>query len=233
MLRRIVAAAALAGALSGAALTAVQQIEIAPLIRAAEMREAAASPGVHAAQGWTPREGSERLAATLLANVVLATALALLLAAAMSQRRQSGWRAGALWGIAGYAVCFVAPALGLAPELPGVESAPLATRQMWWIAAASCSAVGLWLAVFARKPLARIVGIALLIAPHAVGALVSTPDASDDGRAFIRATYLANAALWLMLGVLVGVLCKPGKSFAMTGRHRRRGPIDIDARAPP
>ena len=63
------------------------------------------------------------------------------------------------------------------------------------IAAASCPAVGLWLAVFARTPLARIVGIAPLIAPHGVGAPASPLDASDDGRAFIRATYLANAAL--------------------------------------
>lgn len=233
MFRHIVAAAALAGALSGAALTGVQQIEIAPLIRAAEAREAAASPGVHVGQGWTPREGSERLAATLLANVVLATAFALLLAGAMSQRRQFGWRAGAVWGIAGYAACFIAPALGLAPELPGVESAPLADRQWWWFAAASCSAAGLWLAVFARKPLARIVGVALLIAPHAVGAPASAFDASDDGRAFVRATYLANAALWLMLGVMVGVLCKPGKSSAATGGQRRSGPIDVDARTPP
>ena len=54
MFKRIVAAAALAGAMSGIALTAVQQIEIAPLIRAAEMREAAAAAAttaVRPAQG--------------------------------------------------------------------------------------------------------------------------------------------------------------------------------------
>lgn len=234
MFKRIVAAAAIAGALSGVMLTAVQQIEIAPLIRAAEVREAAVTKlDVHETQGWAPRDGGERLAATLVANVVLATGFALLLGAAMSQHRHSGWRAGALWGVAGYAVCFVAPALVLAPELPGFESAPLAARQVWWIAAAGCSAAGLWLIVFARKPLARIGGFALLIAPHAVGAPVSPLDASADGRAFVRATYLANAALWLMLGVLVGLLCKPGKSLAMSGRRRRRGPIDVDARTPP
>jgi cobalt transporter subunit CbtA len=172
----------------------------------------------------------------LVANVVLATGFALLLTVAMSQRRHSGWRAGMLWGLAGYAVCFVAPALGLAPELPGIESAPLAARQTWWIAAVSCSAAGLWLAVFAKKPLARIVGIALLFAPHVVGAPSPTGmDASigDDGRAFIRATYLANAALWLMLGLMIGVLSKPGKSTGTPGRYRRRGPVDVGARTPP
>jgi cobalt transporter subunit CbtA len=236
MFKRIVAAAAIAGALSGLVLTAVQQIQISPLIRASEVREAAAKPDAHEAQGWEPRDGGERLAATLVANVVLATGFALLLSAAMSQRRHSGWRAGALWGIAGYAVCFVAPALGLAPELPGVESAPLAARQTWWIAAVSCSAAGLWLAVFAAKPLVRILGIALLFVPHLVGAPSPTGvDASigDDGRAFIRATYLANAALWLMLGLMVGVLSQPGKSTGTPGRHRRRGPVDVDARTPP
>lgn len=41
MLKSIVAAAALAGLVAGLLLTAVQQIAVAPLIRAAEAREAA------------------------------------------------------------------------------------------------------------------------------------------------------------------------------------------------
>ena len=181
-----------------------------------------------------PRDGAERLGATLVANIVLATAFALLLGAAVSRRRHFGWRAGLLWGIAGYAVCFVAPALGLAPELPGVESGPLAARQIWWLAAVGCSAAGLWLVVFAAKPLARVLGVALLFAPHVIGAPSAGLEASlgDDGRAFIRATYLANAALWLTLGPLVGVLCKPGNSSPVTDGHRGRGPTHIGSRTP-
>ncbi|MEP6998441.1 MAG: CbtA family protein [Betaproteobacteria bacterium] len=235
MLKRLIAAAALAGAVSGMLLTALQQIEIVPLIRAAEAREVASMPhtatAAHADQAWAPRDSAERLVATTVANIILATAFALLLGAAMSLRRQFGWRAGVAWGIAGYAAFFVAPALGLAPELPGTGAAPLADRQVWWIGAAGCSATGLWLAAFARKALPRILGVALLIAPHAVGAPLPAVDASagEEARAFIRASYVANAALWLVLGVLVGWLVKPGESPGAAGRHRSSG---IDTRPP-
>jgi cobalt transporter subunit CbtA len=139
---------------------------------------------------------------------VLATAYALLLGAAMALRRHFGWRPGILWGIAGYVVFFAAPALGLAPQLPGNDAAPLADRQIWWIAAASCAAAGLWLTAFARKPGWRILGLALVIVPHVVGAPLSMGSGDEDSRAFIRATCLTNAALWLTLGVLVGGMSK-------------------------
>ena len=160
MFTRIIAVAAVAGLLVGLLLTAIQQTEIVPLIRAAEAREAAATAAhaaneVHAREAWVPRDGWERLVATMVANIVLATAFALLLGAAMSRRQQSGWRAGLVWAIAGYAVFFVAPALGLAPELPGANSAPLADRQIWWIAAVSSSGAGLWLATFGKTVVAH------------------------------------------------------------------------------
>lgn len=212
MFKTIVAVAALAGLAAGLLLTAIQQMEVAPLIRAAEAREAAqavaAGGGGQAAAAWAPREGPERLAATTIANVALATAYALLLGAAMSLRRQFGWRPGILWGIAGYVVFFVAPALGLAPQLPGNEAAALADRQIWWVGAASCSAAGLWLAAFAKGPGWRALGLALVILPHLVGPPLATEPSDEDSRAFVRATYLTNVALWLMLGVLVGGMGK-------------------------
>ncbi|MGH8799399.1 MAG: CbtA family protein [Casimicrobiaceae bacterium] len=220
MLKRIVAAAALAGALSGVLLTGVQQIAIAPLIRAGEVQEAAkaASPapsGAPTHEGWQPRDGWERLSATAVANVVLATAYALLLVAALSLRQQSGWRAGLRWGLAGYLVFFVAPALGLPPLLPGSDAAPLVDRQTWWVGAVSCSGAGLWLAAFAKSPLLRVAGLALIAAPHVIGAPQPPGGAPNDAaaaRAFIRAAYLANAALWLALGLSVGILCKPANA---------------------
>jgi cobalt transporter subunit CbtA len=221
MFKRIVFAAALAGVMSGLLLTVIQQIEIVPLIGAAEVRETAnlasqAHQYSEANQSWTPHHGWERALATAVSNIILAIAFALLLGSAMSLRRSSGWRAGLVWGIAGYVVFFVAPALGLPPEPPGTDAAPLSDRQLWWVATASCTAAGLWLAVFAGKPLVRVFGLVLLCAPHAIG----SPQPQIDDRAnigdlaqeFIRATYLANAALWLSLGGFVGVFGKPGKS---------------------
>ena len=127
MFKRIVSAAALAGVLAGLLLTAIQQIEITPLIREAEVQEeatiaASQSAHEHASTGreqeaWAPRRGWERLLASAVSNTVLATGFALLLVSAMSQQKKTGWRAGLLWGTAGYAVFFVAPSLGLPPEL--------------------------------------------------------------------------------------------------------------------
>jgi cobalt transporter subunit CbtA len=221
MFKRIVSVAALAGVMSGLLLTVIQQIEIVPLIEAAEAREAAnvasqAHQHSEANQSWMPHAGWERALATAVSNIILAIAFALLLSSAMSLRRSSGWRAGLVWGIAGYVVFFVAPALGLPPELPGTDAAPLSDRQLWWIGTASCTAAGLWLAAFAGKPLVRVSGLVLLGAPHLIGA----PQAHiDDGvnigdlaKEFVRATYLANAALWLSLGAFVGVFARPGKS---------------------
>lgn len=214
MLHRLVAAAAIAGIAAGLLLTAIQQIEIAPLIRAAESMEASriapAAASIGHATGWSPQPGWQRLAATAATNVVLAVGYGLLLGAAMSLRRQSGWRRGLLWGIAGYAVFFVAPALGLPPELPGGLSAPLATRQLWWVATVGASAAGCWLAAFAQRPILRIAGLALTAAPHLIAAPLSSSEGSADAGLFVGASYLANAALWTTLGAVVGLLAMPG-----------------------
>lgn len=192
MLKRIIVAAALAGLVSGLSLTAIQRLQVTPLIRQAEVLES----HVHAT--------APSLLATTSANVVLATGFALLLGSAFSLRRRTGWRVGLLWGAAGYAVFFLAPALGLPAELPGTESAPLRDRELWWAGTAACSAAGLWLAAFARRPLLRLLGVALLIAPHLIGAPhpavhggTATVEMTGD---FIRAAYIANALLWLSIG---------------------------------
>ena len=222
MFARILSAAALAGVLSGLLLTALQQIAIAPLLREAEAREvAAAAKAAHdsapiqpAHAAWTPQGKFERVGATALANVLLATGFGLLLGAAMSARGHSGWRHGLLWGAAGFAAFFVAPSLGLPPELPGAEAAPLRERTMWWMATVTATAAGLWLVVFGRKPVARALGLVLVVAPHAMGAPTpaipggfDSTGAADD---FVRATYVVNAALWATLGGLVGLFYKMG-----------------------
>ncbi len=195
--RRIVLAAAFAGLISGLLLTAVQQFQVEPLIRKAEVLEA------------HPHDSPPTVLATAAANVVVATGFALLLGAAFSLRSRRGWRIGLLWGLAGYAVFFIAPSLGLPPELPGSDAGPLLDRQLWWAGTVAASAAGLWLAVFARNPLLRILGPVLLLAPHLIGA----PHSAEGGgtapfqlaREFIIATGIANAILWLSIGGLFGL----------------------------
>lgn len=226
MFTRIVSAAALAGVFAGMLLTAIQQIQIAPLIRKAEVQEeaaTAASQPVHqhassvpTQEAWAPTADWERLLAAAVSNTSLAIGFALLLGAAMSQRgSKTGFRAGLLWGIAGYAVFFVAPSLGLPPELPGTEAAPLNDRTLWWVGTVVVSAEGLWLAAFSNKSTIRVLGLVLLVAPHAIGApqpaIHDQTNSVELAKEFLRATYLANAAFWLILGGLLGLLNKAKK----------------------
>ena len=201
--RQLVIAAALAGLAAGLLLTALQQVEIVPLIRLAEMFE------------QDPHHHTPTILATMAANVVLATGFALLLAAAISVRGMSGWRAGLLWGVAGYAVFFVAPSLGLPPELPGTLPAPLLDRQLWWAGAVVSTAAGLWIAAFAREPHWRIAGLLLLVLPHAIGAprpvALGGTAPMELARQFAIATYLVNAAFWLALGTLVSFSLSLGR----------------------
>lgn len=227
-LKKIVLVGLQAGVLAGLLLTGVQRIAVSPLIQQAEQYEqAATAPAVHEHEqhehagrepehehehehgGWQPENGAERNLYTALANVNLAVGFALLLGAAMFLRgATTGWRAGLMWGLAGYAVFFVAPSLGLPPEVPGAEAAPLAGRQVWWLIAVMATAAGLALLVFGRQWSIRLLGVFLLGVPHLIGApqpaFPGGAAPAELARAFIVASAAANAVFWLALGALSG-----------------------------
>ncbi len=215
--RHLVFTAVLAGLCAGLLLTAVQRLQVVPLILKAERYESAATGGHghdhhdhdHAA-GWAPADGVERTAFTVLSNVLGGIAFALLLTAGMIWRNHRGWRRGLLWGLAGYGVFFLAPALGLPPEIPGTVSADLLQRQIWWWATVFLSAAGLALLAFARHRAVRFGGLLLLVIPHAIGAPhggayqgVAPEELADR---FFLATLLANGLFWIGLGALTGLL---------------------------
>ncbi len=228
--RRIVSAAALAGMLAGLLLTVVQQLQVSQIILKAEVYENAAAASqpahVHASveqehhehehhehEVWQPANGVERTLFTALANISLAVGFGLLLGAAICLRGEvSGWRAGLLWGVAGYTVFFVAPSLGLSPEVPGTEAAPLADRQLWWLITVGMTASGLSLLIFARTWQVKILGAILLGVPHLIGApqlqVHTNAPPVELARAFIYATAIANAVFWLALGSLMGFFYK-------------------------
>lgn len=167
----------------------------------------------HAQAGWQPENGAERTFLTALANISMAVGFGLLLTGAISLHgRASGLRAGLLWGAAAYLVFFVAPSIGLPPELPGTAAAPLAVRQMWWLTTVAATAGGLSLLAFARGAALKLLGAVVLFAPHVVGAPQPEVHASaapaELARAFVFATALANAAFWLALGALAGFFYK-------------------------
>lgn len=163
----------------------------------------------HDADAWEPADGAERTAYTVLANISMAVGFALVMVAAMTlSGRRVGWRSGLLWGLAGYAVFFIAPSLGLPPEVPGTLAAPLQARQLWWVMTAAATAASLGLFVFARGWVWKAVGLLLLVVPHVIGA--PQPEVHGSAapaalaQAFIGATAAANAVFWLALGGLTG-----------------------------
>ena len=210
MFKRLLTAGALAGLIAGLVLTCVQYVQVIPLIQEAErFKAAAAAPREHADHdeaAWAPENGMERAAYTAVANIAMAVGFGLLLSAGMGLRQRVTPGEGALWGLAGYGALFLAPSLGLPPEIPGTEAADLVARQTWWLGTAMASAAGLGLLVLARGPWARLLGLALLLAPHLIGAPLNgggyagvAPE--EMARRFIAATALANGVFWIVLGV--------------------------------
>lgn len=234
LLRHLVLSALLVGALSGLLLSAVQRWQVIPIIDAAERFEQARAAvpthgeagHEHAAGAWEPAEGAERIGYTVLSNVLTAAGFALVMLAAMAilfRRSAAGrkaatrreWRYGLLWGLAGYVVFFVAPSLGLPPEIPGAEAAPLESRQLWWAFTVVCTAAGPAVAAFGKSPW-RWAGLALLLVPHLVGAphfgasaFAEYPPAAAAemtklAKRFVWATAITNGVFWIVLGALSG-----------------------------
>lgn len=120
---------------------------------------------------------------------------------------------GVFWSGAAYLSVFAAPALGLPPEIPGMEAAHLEGQQVWWLFTVIITAIAFWLIAF---HIIRVkgLGFVLLFIPHIIGA--PQPEihgfANTDPQAvteltrlwhnFILQTSLANALLWLTIGAL-------------------------------
>jgi cobalt transporter subunit CbtA len=230
--RSIVFSSVIAGFIVGVLVTVIQQFGTVPLILKAEVFEKAAedhksepaastsqggvaghdhSAHEHAAEVWEPHDGLERNAYTAAANILNATGFALVLAAFLAMRsgatsKNVSWHEGLLWGLAGFIVFTIAPGLGLPPELPGVPTAPLLSRQIWWIVAALATAGGLGLIFLRRSVPAAIAGLILLMLPHLIGAPelehVETNVPTSLSHQFVVAVTLTSLVFWSMLGGL-------------------------------
>jgi cobalt transporter subunit CbtA len=225
LFQRIFFAAVLSGLAAGVAMSAVQQWQVTPLILEAEVFESAApaaEPAGHSheagapahehdADAWAPQDGAERVFYTVLANLLNSIGFALLLGAvAVLAGLEITARNGIVWGLAGFAAFQLAPAFGLAPELPGMVAADLGARQLWWWATAIATGLAaLGIAKFRNWP-AVVVGAALILAPHIFGA----PLAPDEPTAvpahlateFAAKSLGAGAVFWLVVGPLFGWL---------------------------
>jgi cobalt transporter subunit CbtA len=223
MITRVLYAAIFAGLLAGLVVSAVHFARLVPLIVEAETYEVAAphedaaGTTAHGHEPAAPEEGRlSRDALTLAANLIAGMGFALLLTAAiLVSGRTISAREGAVWGLGGFLAVSVAPALGLAPELPGMPAGDLFARQVWWVATVAASAAGGGLIVFAGNSALKAAGIILIALPHIIGAPQPEGHASEVpaglAAAFAAASIGASAVFWLVLGTATGWLLGKGE----------------------
>ena len=233
MIGRLLASALVSGLLTGVLISAIQHFTTTPIILLAEEYEnggghdhaalmwtdevsggqfyLAHSTEEHEGDGavWSPADGLERTLYTTGVNLIAGVGFAALLVAGfhLSGRRIDG-RTGLGWGVAGFVVFQLAPALGLRPEVPGSFAADLAARQAWWWFAVASTGVGVWLLLMLRSLPLHVMGILLIALPHLVGA----PQPEGIGGAvppelaghFAAASLVTGFIFWAVLGWLAG-----------------------------
>jgi len=219
--KSLLLSAGISGIAAAMLLSLLQMLWVTPLILEAETYETSLSLASdvsadlsgeheHSHEAWQPEDGWQRTVSTISSNIVMAIGFALMLAGAYCLRKPSRWISGLAWGLAAYAVIFVAPSLGLPPELPGTESAELVARQYWWLATVCATATGLGLLFLQPRKYLKLIGALLILLPHAIGApqpaiaASLAPAALEDQ--FILATALSNLLFWLALGGLSAAL---------------------------
>ena len=227
MLRRMFLAAILAGIAAGLVMSAVQHVRVTPYILAAEVYEQQpqehsanlsatapeTEPGQHESEAWSPADGLERTAYTVLANLILSVAFALVLGGASLLLGMPITLAnGALWGLCGFLAFALAPAAGLPPELPGMTAADLVSRQIWWWFAAAMTAGGLALAARHRSGAYLAVSGLLITLPHIIGA-PDAPGHETSVPAHLVSGFVANAlataaVFWVVLGLALGFMAE-------------------------
>jgi cobalt transporter subunit CbtA len=252
LFQRIFFAAVLSGLAAGLAMSAVQQWRVAPLILEAELYENAAPAETavaehtheegtpahthdeaapaheHDEDAWAPQDGAERIFYTVLANTLGAIGFAFLLAAvSVLSGIEITARNGVIWGLGGFVALQLAPAFGLAPELPGMPAADLVARQVWWVGTALATGVGILAIAKLRNWTGIALGAFLILVPHVIGAPQLVGEHASGVPAHLATEFAANslvagAVFWLIAGPLLGWLNERlarMPAFALQGAH--------------
>ena len=241
---RIIYNAILIGMAAGLLLSLMQILGVDPIIFQAETyetTEAAIAPAGHENHdhehaAWSPDNGLERTIYTLLANMSIGIGFAAVLLALMSQfwlpkQRMISPLHGLAWGLAGFVAIYLAPGIGLPPEIPGVEAAPVEYRQAWWLL--TVISVGIGLGILALSPpRLKAIGLVFLVLPYLVGApqqdgpAFTHPDPSavaalvELHHRFIIISGIVNLLFWMALGLACGFAFNRWlKAVEMTNEH--------------
>jgi cobalt transporter subunit CbtA len=224
MFARVMSVGLLAGLLAGLLIAVLQQVTTTPLILLAETYEkqggvsAAPAPGApkehdHAAHdhGWKPADGLPRFFYTSVATVATAVGMSLLLLAGMIFAGDPiDERRALAWAIAGFVATGLAPAAGLAPELPGSGAGELVARQAWWIGTALATAVALWAFLRKESLIVRLGAVVVLLTPHVIGAphphAFESKVPAEIAAQFAALSLVVQGLLWALAGIAVGLL---------------------------
>lgn len=173
------------------------------------------APAPSMAPSLVPTRDPARDGLTILSFGLAYAGFGLLLAAAMAAAEACGHgpaslRAGLAWGAAGWVAVQLAPALGVPPGLPGMGAADLVARQAWWWGTAAATALGLAVLAFGRGWPIVAGGLALVAAPHVLGApepaALAGPAPPELAALFAARALGVGLVAWLALGWAVVAL---------------------------
>lgn len=217
MLMRILAGGLIGGIAGGIVVGAIESVTTTPLILHAEQFEttdvasAAQILLAHVHSGEAAAEGGDamRTILTYTASVIVAVGFAWMLLAAMFVKgAEITARSVIPWAVAGFVATGLAPAFGLAPELPGAYAAELELRQIWWVGTAVATALGLAAIFFGRHVVWSIVGVGLIVLPHVIGAPhpddMGSPVPAELAAQFVSASLVVQALMWVVPAVIAG-----------------------------
>lgn len=223
MLTRVLSVGLLAGLLAGLLIAILQPVTTTPLILQAETyeKQSEAAPAAadaskghnHAAHdhGWKPADGLPRFFYTSVTTIATAVGVSFLLIAGMIFAGDTiDERRSLAWAVAGFVASGLAPAAGLAPELPGSAAGELLARQIWWVGTAVATALALWAFLRMESLAARLGAVVLLFAPHVIGAphphAFESKVPAELAAQFAAVSLVVQGLLWALAGIAVGLL---------------------------
>lgn len=164
----------------------------------------------HSHEASAPAENRNAMTSLFFGLTYIAYALLLTAGFGLAQvyGKEIGLREGLLWGLAGFAAFQLAPAMGLAPELPGTMAADLTARQVWWLGTAVSTGLALAVLGYGKGALSLALAALMLALPHVIGAPhpegfsgVAPPELAA---AFAARSLGVGLIVWVALGALAG-----------------------------
>ncbi len=222
MFQKMFASAVFAGFGAGLIAALLHITLMAPIIVEAEKYESGAvvhygepiGNAAEIAEAWA--EGDEsafsRNFQSILWTLGTYVGFAFMLVAGFGLAENAGHRItarnGMIWGAAGYAAFYLAPSIGLPPELPGAAAADLTARQIWQISTMVATGAGIAAISFGKNGLVWGAGIVAIALPHIIGAPgfddytgVTPPEMAAH---FASVTLGLGVVSWVVMGLIAG-----------------------------